>query len=467
MSTLTTISPLDGRYEDKVKELSAIFSESALMKYRLMIEVEYFIALSEESGIKEIKEFSLEEKANLRKIYEKFDEREAAKVKKIEKTTNHDVKSVEYYLKEKIYKTSAKGGFDSGEKRLKDCLEFVHFCLTSEDVNNLAYSLMLKDGLIIYQNNLKKLLNELKLLAVNNRKVALLALTHGQPASPTTVGKEIAVFYQRISHQLSHLRDLKLKGKLSGAVGNWSAYLISYPKVDWPKFSQKFIEGLGLEFNPITTQIEPHDSLAAAYHQLIRINNIIKDLDQDMWLYISRGIFKQKKVKGEVGSSTMPHKVNPIYFENSEGNIGLANSILNHLAEKLPVSRLQRDLSDSTVLRNQGVALGYSLLAIKSTIKGLSRLDIDKQKVSEELNNHWEVLAEPIQTILRKIGYHKPYEALKKLTRGQKITKSDLYKFIKSLKIDKSVKNQLLILTPENYVGLASKLVEKYVQIIK
>lgn len=462
MSQLTAISPLDGRYFNDLKELSKIFSESALIKYRLKVEIEYLIALSNEEKIKEVRELTDKERVSLRLIYERFNEVEAEKVKKLEKTTNHDVKAVEYYLKEKIKKIALRQA--QGGERLKDYLEFVHFALTSEDVNNLAYSLMLKDGVAIYQKELKKLLSELKLLALKYKRVPMLSMTHGQPASPTTLGKELAVFYQRIDDQLGTLSRLKLKGKFSGAVGNWNAQVVTYKNIDWIAFSQRFVESLGLEFNPLTIQIEPHDSVAVVYHNLVRINNIIKDLDQDIWLYISRGIFKQKRVKGEVGSSTMPHKVNPIYFENSEGNLGIANAIFNHLANKLPISRMQRDLTDSTTLRNQGVALGYSLLAIKSNLKGLARVDVDKKRISEELNNHWEVLTEPIQVILRKAGYNKPYETLKKLTHGKKVTKSDLHKFIRSLKIEKSVKDQLLKLTPESYVGLAGKVVEKFVK---
>jgi len=454
MSNLTAISPLDGRYYEEVKDLSPIFSEWALMKYRLKIEVEYLIALSNEPKVAEVREFTAEERARLRSICEKFGEAEALKVKKLEKTAKHDVKSIEYYLKERV----------GGIKSLKGYSEFVHFALTSEDVNNLSYSLMLKEGLMAYVKVLKTLLAKLKALAHKNKKVAMLSLTHGQPATPTTLGKELAVFYSRLDRQLADLRFLKLFGKFSGTVGNWNAHLIAYPKIDWTAFSRKFVESLGLEFNPLTTQIEPHDCLAQAYHNLVRLNNIVKDLNQDLWLYVSRGIFKQKKVNGEVGSSTMPHKINPIYFENSEGNLGLANAVLEHLASKLTVSRLQRDLSDSTVLRNQGVGLGYSILAIKSTLNGLSRLEVDKQKVSGELKNHWELLAEPIQVVLRKEGYSKPYEALKSLTRGQTITKTDLHKFIKSLKIGKIAKDQLLKLTPENYLGLAGKLVDKYLK---
>jgi len=449
METLNAISPLDGRYYNKVNELSKYFSEKALIQYRLKIEVEYFIALSNEPKIKEVREFSNEERVILRTLYLKFSEKEAQVVKKIEKKTNHDVKSVEYYLKSKL------------PDSLKEYSEFVHFALTSEDINNLSYSLMLKDGYIEYIKNLKKLLKALKDLSLGNKNIALLSLTHGQPATPTTLGKELAVFYMRLINQM---KEITLKGKLSGAVGNFNAQIVAYNNVDWLAFSQNFIELLGLEYNPLTTQIEPHDTSATLYHQIIRLNNIVKDLDQDMWLYISRDTFKLKKKPGEVGSSTMPHKVNPIDFENSEGNLGLANAILDHLAMKLPVSRLQRDLTDSTVLRNQGIALGYSLLGLKSALKGLGKLEVNKIHIKEELDNHWEVLAEPIQVVLRKINYPKPYETLKELTWGKKIDQEKITKFIKSLKINKIEKNKLLKLTPSKYIGISSKLIDKYLK---
>ena len=454
MSELKSISPLDGRYQNDVKDLSPIFSESALMKYRLIIEIEYLLALSHEPKIKEVREFNDQERVELRMIYEKFSEEEALKVKKIEKTTNHDVKSVEYYLKDKLKKING----------LKDYLEFVHFALTSEDVNNLAYSLMLKDGVAVYLRSLRTLLKELKSLSWANKNVALLSLTHGQPASPTTVGKELAVFYYRLFRQLDVLSQIKLQGKFSGAVGNWSAQAAAYGRVDWPAFSQTFIESFGLEFNPLTTQIESHDGLAQVYHALIRINNIIRDLNQDVWLYISRGVLKQHKVKGEVGSSTMPHKINPWKFENSDGNLGLANALLSQLANQLPVSKLQRDLSDSTALRNQGAALAYALLALKSTLDGLARLEVDRQAAQAELDNHWEILAEPIQVVLRRLGYDQPYEKLKQLTRGVRITRAALQQLVRGLKIPKPKKDQLLKLTPEKYIGLAAKLVEKYLK---
>ncbi|MCX6785748.1 MAG: adenylosuccinate lyase [Candidatus Komeilibacteria bacterium] len=451
-NSLNAISPLDGRYFNKIKELAPIFSESALIKYRLKVEVEYLLALAGESKISEIGTLAEADKVYLQNLYLKFNEAEAAKVKKIEQTTNHDVKAAEYYLKEKISKIK---GLNS---------EFVHFALTSEDVNNLAYSLMLKDGLAVYENYLKKLLKILKDLAIRYKGMPLLALTHGQPATPTTVGKELAIFYWRLAEKIRGIAEHKLQGKFSGAVGNWNAQVIAYPKVDWPAFSQKFVESLGLVFNPLTTQIESHDSLASIYHKLIRTNNVIKNLDQDIWLYISRDIFKLKAVKGEVGSSTMPHKINPIDFENSEGNMGLSNALLAHLADKLPVSRWQRDLTDSTVLRNQGVALGYGLLALTMALKGLEKLEVNKEKAADELNAHWEVLAEPIQVVLRKAGYPKPYETLKQLTRGQKITKPVVQKFIRGLKIAKAEKAELLRLTPEKYLGLAVKLVDKYLK---
>lgn len=445
---LAAISPLDGRYEDKVSELSPFFSEFALIKYRVKVEIEYFIALSLEKKIKEVPVFSKDTQKKLRLIYLNLTLADAEKIKLIEKTTNHDVKAVEYFIKEKISNLPCK-----------KYSEFIHFALTSEDVNNLSYTLMLQDGLknIIYPE-IEKITKLLQIFAKQNKSVPLLSLTHGQPATPTTLGKEMAVYVSRIKYSLDSLKSTKLLGKLNGATGNFAAVVVAYPEIDWINFSQKFIKSLGLIPNLLTTQIEPHNAQSFVFDGLTRINNVIKDLDQDMWLYISRGIFILQKKEGEVGSSTMPHKVNPINFENSEGNLGLANSILRFMSDKLTISRLQRDLSDSTVIRNQGVGLAYSLLAYKNTLMGLNKIKPNLQKINEELEDHWEVLAEPIQVVLRKVGYDKPYEKLKELTQGQKITKETIQTFVKSLDIAKSEKEKLLKLTPQNYTGLSSKL---------
>jgi adenylosuccinate lyase len=447
MPNLTRLTTLDGRYADQIAELAPYFSEMAIMKYRLMIETEYFIALSEQKEITQLKPLSLENKTVLRALYNNFSLKDAERIKRIEKTTNHDVKSVEYYLKSKL------------PTGLKKYSEFIHFGLTSEDVSNLNYTLMLRDGLNhVLIPTIQNLLDSLKILIRASYDTPLLSLTHGQPATPTTIGKELAVFYNRIYRALNHLKAFKLDGKLNGATGNFAAVTLAYPDVDWLKFSKKFVTALGLVPNLLTTQIEPHDCSCAVYDTVARINNIIKDLDQDIWLYVSRGIFKLRKKEGEVGSSTMPHKVNPINFENSEGNLGLANTLLRFMSDKLAVSRLQRDITDSTIIRNQGVALGYSLLAYQNTTKGLNKLEINAEAVKDELNNHWEVLAEAVQTILRKVGYNKPYEKLKELTRGEKVTEESMRVFINELDIPKVEKDKLLKLTPAKYIGLSVKL---------
>ena len=446
MNTLSNISPLDGRYANSIAELSKYFSESALMGYRLKVEIEYLIALSNEKSINDLPPFSKDEQERLRKIYQNFNLVGAEKVKEIEATTNHDVKAIEYYIQGKVKKLLHP---------------WIHFALTSEDVNNLSYSLMWQDGLKqVYQSSLQSVNKKLKKLARKYKEASMLALTHGQPATPTTFGKELAVFYSRLDRQIGQIKSHILLGKFSGATGTWSAHVAAYPNGNWRRFASKFIKSLGLKPNLITTQIESHDSLAESFHQVVRINSILTDLCRDMWSYISRGILVQKKVAGEVGSSTMPHKINPIQFENAEGNMGIANGLLNHLATKLPISRIQRDLTDSTTLRNQGVALGHSYLALQNILKGLGRITINKVQMSAELNNHWEVLGEAIQTILRKAGKQDAYEQLKSLTQGQSINAESMAEFISGLKISDEDKQTLLELTPELYTGLSSKLVD-------
>ena len=446
---LSNISPIDGRYEKDTQELKLFFSEEALIKYRIKIEIEYLITLCS-AHIKELKPLSSVKKTELRNIYNKFSTNDAKQVKKIEEKTNHDVKAIEYFISDKLKR--------SGSAKL---IPWIHFALTSEDINNLAYSLMWQEGLIhVYLPTLKKVISKLKTLAKNYSSTAMLAMTHGQPATPTTIGKALAVFCNRLQRQTTHIKEHNLQGKLGGATGTWGAHIATYPNVDWLQFTQRFIKSLKLEPNLITTQIEPHDSIIESYQSIIRINSILIDFCQDIWLYISREIFKQKRIADEVGSSTMPHKINPINFENAEGNLGISNAILSHFSAKLPISRLQRDLSNSTVLRNQGVAMAHSLLAIKNIIKGLNRLAVNKDKTLEELNSHWEILAEAIQTILRKNGQRDAYEKLKELTRGEKMSRVTINKFINSLELPKADKEYLLNLTPETYTGLSSKLVE-------
>lgn len=438
------ISPLDGRYASSIADLLPYFSETALMRYRLKIEIEYLIALSKEKSIKELSLITKQQQVEYRKIYLNFNNAGAKKVKKIESKTNHDVKAIEYYIREKV------------DKSLHP---WIHFALTSEDINNLSYTLMWKNALDnVYSPLFKSLNTELKKLAKQYGSVPMLSMTHGQPATPTTFGKELAVFHARLNRQAVQMKLQSFLGKFGGATGTWSTHYVAYPNVNWMQFAKGFIKSLGLEPNLITTQIEPHDSMSESYHQMVRVNSILIDLSRDFWYYISRGILEQKKVKDEVGSSAMPHKINPIQFENAEGNMGISNAILNHLATKLPISRMQRDLSDSTVLRNQGVAMGHSVLALKNILKGLTRIKINKTQLNIELNNHWEVLAEAIQTILRKNGNDNAYEKLKELTRGHNINQQSLESFIMGLDISENEKQQLLSLTPHNYIGLASKI---------
>ena len=445
-SPLNNITPLDGRYASSVRGLTAFFSESALMRYRLKVEIEYLIALGNEKRVQELAPFSNKEQVRLKKIYKNFNSADAENVKEFEFTTNHDVKAIEYYIQSKVKKSLHP---------------WIHFALTSEDVNNLSYSLMWRDGLRqVYMRSLQSVNKELKKLARKYKNSSMLALTHGQPATPTTLGKELAVFCHRLDRQIDQMGSHILLGKFGGATGTWSAHMVAYPKVNWMRFAEKFIKALGLKPNLITSQIEPHDSAVESYHQVIRVNSILMDLCQDMWFYISRDVLGQKKKEGEVGSSTMPHKINPIQFENAEGNLGVANSLLNHLSAKLPIARLQRDLTDSTTVRNQGVALGHSTLALKNILNGLSRISINKSQLSAELNQHWEVLAEAVQTVLRKTGKQDAYEGMKTLTQGQQVDSDSIKQFVSQLTINDNDKQTLLKLTPADYTGLAPRLVE-------
>ena len=448
---LNTISPLDGRYTKDAQKLSDYFSESALIKYRLLVEIEYLIMLGDEKQVLELEPLSISDKSKLRRIYKSFGDDEAKRVKAIETATNHDVKAVEYYIRERLDKMNKKRLFP-----------WVHFAITSEDINNLSYSLMWQNAVLdVYIPDLDSLIKKLKNTSKTYSTTPMLAMTHGQSATPTTFGKELAVFTKRLARQLRQLKSHKLLGKFGGATGTWAAHNVAYPKIDWSGFSRKFIQRMGLEPNLVTTQIEPHDSIVESYHILIRINTILIDLCRDLWSYISRGIIQQKKIPGEVGSSAMPHKINPIHFENAEGNLGIANALLNHLSNKLPISRMQRDLTDSTVLRNQGVAMGHGFIAIKNILKGFRRIAINKNSMARELDDHWEVLAEAVQTILRKTGSPDAYEQLKQLTRGVRITEDTLREFVTHLRIPKKDKDLLNQLTPANYIGLAPKLVDQ------
>ncbi|MGE4544472.1 MAG: adenylosuccinate lyase [Pedobacter sp.] len=447
---ITAISPLDGRYASKVSVLTECFSEYALLRNRVKVEVLWLLALCAEPGIAECRAVTAEEEQTLRSIILHFSPEEAQHIKKIEAVTNHDVKAVEYYLKEKLIGTS-----------LEDLSEFLHFACTSEDINNLSHAMMLKDGLAALTPLQGEIIDHLKKLAKDFKEVAMLARTHGQTASPTTIGKELAVFVARLQKQSRNIAQVEILGKLNGAVGNFNAHLSAYPKVDWPALAKGVIEtGLGLTQNMFTTQIEPHDYMAEMFDALARWNTILTDLNRDIWTYISMAYFGQKTIAGEVGSSTMPHKVNPIDFENSEGNCGLANAIFNHLSAKLPISRLQRDLTDSTVLRNMGVGFGYSMIAYRSTLKGLGKLKLNEHKLADDLDHAWEVLAEPIQTVMRKAGIEKPYEKLKELTRGQTINCETIRTFVEGLELADEDKQRLLEMTPASYTGMAAKIAE-------
>ncbi|PPC94962.1 MAG: adenylosuccinate lyase [Methylotenera sp.] len=450
LTTLNALSPLDGRYQSKLDALRPYFSEYALIKHRAWVEVEWLKALSAEQALAEIATFSADTVKELDNAILHFSEADATQVKAIEARTNHDVKALEYWLKEK---------FD-GNPEVKKASEFIHFACTSEDINNLSHGLMLKgarDSVML--PFLAKLIARLSELAKELADQPMLSRTHGQTASPTTMGKELANVVYRLQRQQKQLQNNEILGKINGAVGNFNAHLSAYPDFDWESFAKKFVESLGLTYNPLTIQIEPHDYMAELYDCLSRINTILIDINRDIWGYVSVGYFKQKVKAGEIGSSTMPHKVNPIDFENSEGNLGLANAVLGHLSEKLPVSRWQRDLTDSTVLRNMGVAFGYTLLGFDSCLRGLNKLEINAAKLAEDLDNSWEVLAEPIQTVMRRYGIENPYEQLKELTRGKGgINKTSLHVFIQTLDIPQSAKQALLDMTPASYIGKAVQL---------
>jgi len=450
---LLNISPLDGRYAKQIDSLRNHLSEFGLIKTRVEVEIQWLISLGNNPKIKEVKKFNASVQKKLLSVIDEFSEKDATEIKQIESITNHDVKAVEYWLKKTLKK----------QKDVAPYLEFIHFACTSEDINNLSYALMTKRAVI--ENTLPRL-NEIYVKIQSYAKqyatIAILARTHGQSASPTTIGKEFANVAARLKRQINQLAKQEYLGKMNGAVGNFNAHVVAYPEVNWEQHSKDFIKSLGLTYNPMTTQIEPHDFLSEIFNAIARINTILIDFNRDLWGYISLGYFKQKLKKNEVGSSTMPHKVNPIDFENSEGNLGLSNSILNHLSEKLPISRWQRDLSDSTVLRNIGVGFGYHGLAINSCLKGLNKLEINKKVIDEDLNHAWEVLAEPIQTVMRRYSIPEPYEKLKALTRGnQHINEEVLHSFIQNLDIPQKAKKDLLNLRPENYIGLANKLAKK------
>ena len=454
LSTLTAINPIDGRYGDKTAELRPYFSEFGLIYYRVYVEIRWFQFLASQQKIKELPALGDEENNFLEKLIVDFDETEAAIVKSNEATTNHDVKAVEYYLKSKF----VASGISSLEKNI----EFIHFACTSEDINNLSHALMLKDG---RDSVLRPLMDELnqKLaeFARDYANLPMLSRTHGQTATPTTLGKEFANVVARLRRQVKQLGAVQIMGKINGAVGNLNAHQVTYPDLDWLAMSEQFVSSLGIIWNPYTTQIEPHDYMAEMFQAMSRFNTILIDFNRDIWSYISIGYFKQRKVEGETGSSTMSHKVNPIDFENSEGNLGIANAIFGHLSEKLPISRWQRDLTDSTVLRNMGTGLAYSLLSYKSTLKGLGKLEINPTALEEDLNRSWEILAEPIQTIMRRHGVEEPYEKLKELTRGQSLKQESIEQMLETLDIPESARTLIRELTPMNYTGLASELVEK------
>jgi len=447
LSSLTAVSPVDGRYGSKTASLRPIFSEYGLIRFRVQVEVRWLQCLAAHPGLPEIGPFSAQANQLLDTLAEQFELVHAERIKEFERTTNHDVKAVEYLLKEQAKQLP----------ELEKVSEFIHFACTSEDINNLSHALMLRAGRDeVLLPLMRQIAGDIRALAVEHAAVPMLSRTHGQPASPTTLGKELANVVYRLERQIKQIESIPLLGKINGAVGNYNAHLSAYPDVDWEANAKQFIEGtLGLDFNPYTTQIEPHDYIAELFDAVARFNTILIDFDRDIWGYISLGYFKQKTVAGEIGSSTMPHKVNPIDFENSEGNLGIANAIMQHLASKLPISRWQRDLTDSTVLRNLGVGFAHSVIAYESSLKGIGKLELNAKRIAEDLDNCWEVLAEPIQTVMRRYGVENAYEKLKDLTRGKGITPEALLEFVETLEIPDAAKQELKTLTPASYIGSA------------
>lgn len=448
LSSLTAVSPLDGRYSSRTASLRGIFSEFGLIRARVKVEIHWLCQLASNPKITEVPQFSAETLTFLHQLVEQFSLEQAEKIKSIEATTNHDVKAVEYFIKEAF----------KGNPELESISEFVHFACTSEDINNLSHALMLKSGRDeVLVPAMQQITDAIAAMAQDYAAIPMLSRTHGQTASPTTVGKEMANVAYRLARQIQQIKQIPMLGKINGAVGNYNAHFVAYPEINWQTVAQTFIESLGLTFNPYTTQIEPHDYIAELFDAICRFNTILIDFNRDIWGYISLGYFKQKTIAGEVGSSTMPHKVNPIDFENSEGNLGLGNAVMRHMASKLPISRWQRDLTDSTVLRNMGVGFGYCEIAYASTLKGIRKLEINTHALSADLDSAWEIMAEPIQTVMRRFGIEEPYEKLKALTRGQKITQAIMQTFVEQLAIPDDAKAQLRLMTPSNYLGNAQQ----------
>jgi adenylosuccinate lyase len=447
LSELTAISPIDGRYGSKTAALREFFSEYGLIKRRVLVEIRWLQCLADLAGVTEVPTLSAAANHQLESIVTDFSESDALRIKEIERTTNHDVKAVEYFVKERF----------TGSTELEAIAEFVHFACTSEDINNLSHALMLSEGVQhVILPMMRDIATALAALTLDTAAVAMLSRTHGQTASPTTMGKELANVVARLRRQIGHLENTQYLGKINGAVGNYNAHLVAYPQVDWQANAKRFVTSLGLHWNAYTTQIEPHDYMAELFDAIARFNTVLIDFNRDVWGYISLGYFKQQTIAGEVGSSTMPHKVNPIDFENSEGNLGLANAVFSHLAAKLPISRWQRDLSDSTVLRNMGVGFGYSLIAYQSSLKGIAKLQLNETRLATDLDDSWEVLAEPIQTVMRRYGIEQPYEKLKELTRGQVMSREVIQAFVATLDLPEEARKALLALTPANYIGNAT-----------